>query len=122
MMIEIKQLTLFGNGGYMALDGEKKRGIFCYLSEGTFDRKNKDGTITPIPYKKIRLADIHVTKHPKRGEYIAYVRGGKQKFSSVGFYPELAPYVTKIIAKIYDEIQGKPAEEMEAWRRTGGRF
>jgi len=109
-MIEIKKLTLFCNDGWMALDGEKKRGIFIYLSEGTFNRKNKDGTTKPIPYRKIRLADIHVVKHPKKGEHINFTRGGKQKFSSVGFYPELAPYVAKLITKISDEISGQPQE------------
>lgn len=123
-MIEIKQLTLFKNSGWMALDGEKKRGIFCYLSEGTFRRKSGK----EVKYKKIRLADVFATKNKQGDNYLAYVRGGKQKFANVGFYPELAPYVTKIIVKICSEIQGKSGDTAEkamidkVLKQSGGRF
>ena len=119
--INISQATIAKHSGWLALWPEKKRGVFCYYDEGVF--KRKDGT--EIPFEKIRLADVHITKNKQGREYIRYAGRGQQKYSLVGFYKELAPYVRQIIQKVYEEVVDKPADESEIdkiLKETGGVF
>ena len=103
--ITISRATIAKHDGWLALWAEKKRGVFCYYDKGVFKRENG----TEIEYEKIRLADVVVTHRKKGDDYIRYAGRGAQKYSHLGFYPELAPYVREIIAKIYEEVFKKPA-------------
>jgi len=124
----IQQVFLCQNNGWLAFDDVKRRGIFCYYHKGVFDRPLKSGEIRKVPYEKIYLSDFYYGKDDKTKEMRWMLAGKLQKKQygpSLSMEPSLAPYVSKIISKIYDEISGKPAQESEAdemLRRTGGRY
>jgi len=106
--INIQQATIAKNTGWLALWPEKRRGVLCWFSKGVFDRE--DGT--KIPWEKVRFADVRVAKDKKGKERLEFTGRGKQRYSMMGFYPELLPYVIEIAQKIREEISGRPQESV----------
>ena len=104
----IKKMMLNNKDGFISFDEERKRGIFCFFSEG----KTKKG----FPYSSVRLHDVSRTEgssskkarfYWRRRRVTAYDKAHNDTVTNhVDIPPETIPELIKMLAVVYESITG----------------